>query len=97
MPWERTYNGLFTADLQPTAAPGALVSFVHGEDKNEAWSLPDGGIVCYQNDINTDVACDACASGDVDGGGYTDCLAAYNAFVSVAVAPLVDGGFDRCS
>jgi len=93
VPWERTYYGLFTADFQPASAPAALVSFAHGEDKNEAWLLPDGGIVCYQNDINTNVACSACASGDVDGGGYVDCFAAYNAFVSVAVSQLADGGF----
>ncbi len=66
---------------------------MHGEDKNEAWSLPDGGTVCYQNDINTSVACSACASGDVDGGGYVDCFAAYNAFISVAVSPFAGGGF----
>jgi hypothetical protein len=29
----------------------------------------------------------------VDGGGYIDCFAAYNAFISVAVSPFVAGGF----
>ena len=76
--WGRNYNGSFT--LHTVAAFGAdrLISINGGENKNEY--LNDR---CYQNTINTDVACATCASGYHDG-TYADCWPAYNGLINLS-------------
>ena len=76
--WGRNYNGSFT--LHTVAAFGAdrLISINGGENKNEY--LNDR---CYQNTINTDVACATCASGYHDG-TYADCWQAYNGLINLS-------------
>lgn len=77
--WFRNYDGIMQAVHVP--APDALLLVRHGEHKNELnWF--NGGL--YQGLINADVDAHECFSG-FHNGTFSDCQAAYNAFVSASL------------
>ncbi len=72
--WRRNYYGVFSSH----SMGGRIVSFMHGENKNE--KIENN---FFQNTINKNVQAEKCFSG-YKSGVYEDCSEAYNAFVGMS-------------
>lgn len=88
-PWRRNYYGAFSGQVLTLPDGPALVTVNHGENKNV---MVDG--VFYPSTVNTDVPSSCWSGYDATTQTWIECWDAYNAFITLAHAPMAPDGRD---